>query len=354
MKAKNRSFAEPTALSYTGLGFPMAGARRTLCLLALVGGANSLLTGSLKSPCANSDGLPGYSFSHNGLWIPGYHLLGTGFTKQTCSAECSKLKSCVAFSGAFKEYGGNGGCYTYTATGGNVRSGADRAYKKCQHASQEPPADLVGMHLVARTQITEADLVTMAQGMEAQLDVVSKTMADADLRMRRLKSMVAGVANIFVDQARIATVTSETALGNRGGLLSIARSKKNIEFTIPAIKSGSTGIDALLKRIGKGKKVATTTGAPKKKVALATKNLGFYDSNVTALEKKLNPLNDGTVFKEIKGLVTAYKGLEEKIGVTVKQVLRSELRGLVDTQREAFHNYTDALANIKKDGCCVK
>jgi len=362
MKRTNQASAGPTAVGRSGLRFSMVGARCTLCLVVLAGGANALLTGSLQTPCANSDGLPGYSFSHNGLWIPGYNLLGTGFTKQTCSAECTKLKSCVAFSGAFKENGGNGGCYTYAATGGNVRSGTDRAYKKCQHASEELSADLTSMHLVARTQApvviavaqtTAADLATMAQVMEAQLDVVSKTMVDADLRMKRLKNMVAGSANILTAQAAIATGTAKTTLGNRGGLLAIARSKENTEWTLAAIGSGSARIDGLLKGI-EARKTATTTTAAPKKGALPTKSLRFYEPNVTALEKKLNKLNDPATFKEIKELETAYTGLENNISSTVKLVLRSKLRGLVDTQRVAFRNYTDALADIKKDPCCCK
>jgi len=164
--------------------------------------------------------------------------------------ECSKHKECVAFSGAF-ENGENGGCYTYTKTGKNVPSGGDRAYKKCPNASPEKIPGAMAMHATAAETLVgnEAALVAMAEGMEKQLDAVSKTISDADVRMRRLKSMVAGAANVLTGSARVASVTGETALGNRAGLQAIARSKGVITMTFDDISRSSLGIDKILKKI---------------------------------------------------------------------------------------------------------
>jgi hypothetical protein len=321
-------------------------------LIAFVGLANALLTGRLRAPCSNSDGLAGYDFSHKGLWIPGYHLLGTGFSKQSCSVECSKLRDCVAFSGAFKEDGGNGGCYTYAATGGSVPSSSDRAYKKCPGSLPTLPELPEGVtQFAARKQAPaqpEAQLLTMAEGMEKQLDAVSQTIAAAHIRMRRLKSMVSGAANVLTGASRVASQTAENALANRGGLQAIARNKQFINMTFHTIDGSSTRMQKLLKRI---KERAPTGGEKGKSPGQILKEL---QPNVTALEKTLNQLNDPATALQINGLVTNYNNFTGKITSTVKTVLSDNLRGLVDKMRGAMYNYTTALQNHKKDPCCCK
>lgn len=325
----------------------------TLCLLASVYDANGLLTRREQAPgpCSNSDGISGYNFSHRGLWIPGYQLAGTGFSKLSCSAKCSNINSCVAFSGAFKEDGGNGACYTYAATGGNVPSATDQAYKKCLKSVATVTGGPVGMHLVAKKVVktkatTEEDLIKMAEKMEADLDKVTKTMGDADLRMRRLKSMVAGTAAMLTDAGRRASAVSGIALGNRGGLMSIARARQEINTTFGLINSSNASIARVLFKV--------ENRAPKRGQASTGPSLAVLAPNVTALETKMNKLNDPATLKAVSGLVESYNNLTSTIGSTVKVVLRNHLRGLVDTQREALYNYTTALQDNKKDPCCCK
>jgi len=321
-------------------------ASRILHLVALVCGGNCLLTRRLQGPCSNSDGVSGYNFSHKGLWVPGYRLVGTSFTKRSCSEECTHLTGCVAFSGSFKEDGGNGACYTYTATAGSVPAASDRAYKKCLGRAPETATiatNLTAMHLVATKALTIEALAKLAEGMETQLDAIAKTMADADLRMRRLKSMVAGTSAMLTDASRISSETSKTALSNRGGLLAIARARGTINETFTGIDSSSTRIQTLLKKI-------TDRSASSGK----SSSLSALEPNVTSLEKQLKALNDPATLKQIDDVVKAYKTFQDGVTAKVKTVLRTHLRGLVDTQREAFYNYTTAIQNHKKDPCCCK
>lgn len=327
----------------------MVGAHRAkltfLCLVTFVCGANALLTRRAQEPCANSDGVAGYNFSHRGLWIPGYQLAGTGMSKKACSETCSKQSTCVAFSGAFKEDGGNGACYTYKATGGNVPSGTDRAYKKCANEQEREIEGAMSMHLVGQQKsMTEEQLVTMASELEAQLDGVTKTMADADLRIRKLKSMVAGTAQILTDASRKASVTAQMALNNRAGLLAIARSRRNINMTFGMLNESNASMSYLLH------KVEMRAPRPGKK---AGPTLGALAPNVTDIEAKLKKLNDPKTDAEITTLVGEYNNFTSKISKAVKVVLRTHFRELVDTQREAFHNYTTALQNHKVDPCCT-
>lgn len=321
---------------------------RTLCLLALALEADGLLT-RRGTPCSNSDGVAGYNFSHRGLWIPGYDLAGTGFTKQSCSVECSKRKGCVAFSGAFRELGGNGACYTYTATGKNVASGKDRAYKKCVKSAESIPG-AVGLAVASAEQAPTIEaLALMAEGMEKQLDAVSLAMSSNDKKMRKLKSMVAGTAAMLTDASRLAAEASSTATENRGGLKTIARNKKEIGMAFEALTSSKTRMATLLAKIKKGSPSQSAGDAK------TTKALAHYEPNVTALEKSMNQLNDPKTMKEITSLVTGYKAFKGKIIASVKAVLQTDLRALVDTQRKAYRNYTDALTDkSKKDPCCCK
>lgn len=328
-------------------------ARRLFCLLAFICGADGLLTRRLQAPCSNSDGLNGYNFSHHGLWIPGYHLVGRGFSKQSCSAECSSLAACVGFSGSFSEDGGNGACYTYTATAGSVPSASDRAYKKCFSGRKETAlaaplaAKATAMHLVGTKTIgqvgTIEDLAKLAEGMEKQLDGISKTMAGADLRMRRLKSMVAGTSAMLTDANRVSSETAKTAVGNRGGLLAIDRSKERINMTFGVIGSSQTRVQELFTRIAE-----RTKGKP-----VNASSLSALEPNVTAVEKGLNTLNDPAIRKKLDDVMNAYKTFQSGITKEVKAVIRTNLRGLVDTQRDAFRNYTTALQNKTKDPCCT-
>jgi hypothetical protein len=322
-------------------------ASRILHFVALAFGVDGLLTRRSQAPCSNSDGLAGYNFSHKGLWIPGYQLIGTGFTKQSCSAQCSKLTDCVAFSGSFKDDGGNGACYKYTATsGGNVPSANDRAYKKCFTGAVTPAADLTGMHLLARNTAPanpyEA-LAKQAEGMEVKLAAIAKTMSDADQRMRRLKSLVAGTSAMITDASRVASNASGIALKNRGGLLAIGRSKESINATFTAISRSSTQVQSMLTAV----KARGVPGADGK-----SKSLSAMEPNMTAVEKELKELNDPNTRKQLDDAGLLYEKLTGKITDEVKTVVRANLREVVETQREAYFNYTTALQDHKKDPCC--
>jgi len=324
-------------------------ANPALCLLACICGASasSLLTRRTQTPgCSNSDGVAGYNFSHRGLWIPGYQLNGEGFSKQRCSEKCSQLDGCKAFSGAF-EVGGNGACYTYAATGKNVLAGTDRAYRKCEKPLAPPTETvkfLTALHLVDRKVMTEADLVTMAEGMEKQLDNVTATMGIADLKMRRLKSMVAGAAATLMGATRLASVTALTAAGNSGNLKSIARAKETINRSFEFLNSTNVSVDKMLLKVkGRTPKPGVKTGP----------SLNELAPNVTDLEEKMNKLNDPATLKEIDSMVSSYNNFTGTIEGEVNVVLRGHLRGLVDTQREALKNYTTAFNPEKKDPCCT-
>lgn len=322
-------------------------ASRILHFVALAVGVNGLLTRRLQAPCSNSDGLAGYNFSHKGLWIPGYQLIGTGFTKQSCSAECSKLADCVAFSGSFKDDGGNGACYKYTATSGSVPSANDRAYKKCFTGAVTPAAaDLTGMHLLARSTASanpyEA-LAAQAEGMEVKLAAIAKTMADADVRMRKLKSLVAGTSAMITDASRIASNASAIALKNRGGLLAIGRAKDNINNTFTAISRSSTQIQSKLASVKSRGGAAQGGGA---------ESLTALEPNMTAVEKELKEMNDPNTAKQLADVGLLYKKLTGDITDQVKTVVQANLREVVETQREAYFNYTTALQDNKKDPCC--
>jgi len=333
----------------------MRWASPTLILVALLALADGTLRGRVQQTCSNSDGLSGYSFSHKGLWIPGYNLIGTGFSKQGCAVECSKHEECVAFSGAF-ENGENGGCYTYTKTGKNVPSGGDRAYKKCPNASPDKIPGAMAMHATAAETLVgnEAALVAMAEGMEKQLDAVSKTISDADVRMRRLKSMVAGAANVLTGSAKVASVTGETALDNRAGLQAIARSKGVITMSFEDITRSSEGIDKVLKKI-KARKAKPAVSKPVVvKGRFEGQSLAALVPNVTAIEKKMNILNDPKTAVDIADLEGSYKNFTGGITSTVKGVVRTHLRGLVNTMREGYHNLTTAFVKEKKDPCCCQ
>lgn len=353
----------------------MAGLRcasRILHFVALAFGVNGLLIRRSQAPCSNSDGLAGYNFSHKGLWIPGYQLIGTGFTKQSCSAECSKLADCVAFSGSFKDDGGNGACYKYTATSGSVPSANDRAYKKCVTGAVTPAAaDLTAMHLFprantrgrararrrarwrararARAQAKALSanpyeaLAAQAEGMEVKLAAIAKTMADADVRMRKLKSLVAGTSAMITDASRIASNASAIALKNRGGLLAIGRAKDNINNTFTAISRSSTQIQSKLASVKSRGGAAKGDGA---------ESLTALEPNMTAVEKELKEMNDPNTAKQLADVGLLYKKLTGDISDQVKTVVQANLREVVETQREAYFNYTTALQDNKKDPCC--
>lgn len=345
-----------------------------MLLAAVLGNADALLRGRPQAHCLDSDGLVGYSFSHRGLWIPGYQLLGTAFTARQCSEACLERKDCVGFSGSFKEDGGNGACYVYAATGKNVPSSSDRAYRKCPGASATAspasPPMAAAVHLLANEQVsagtaskvaTEEELMTMAQGMEKQLDQISNAMIVADAKMRRLNSLVAGVANVLTYSSKVASATSEAALGNQVGLKAISNTRQIINMTFASVNTTGKQVDSILKRIeARAVKTAAAAAAAAAGIAAApagaagTPRLADLAPNVTRIEDQMNKLNDPKTFKAVTDLVTNYTGLKNHITATVKGVVQTHIRGLVDTMRLALHNYTSAVGGeVKKGPCCV-
>ena len=96
------------------------------------------------SECYNSDGLTGYSFSHegfwmvmdSGFWIPdGYVLKQHADNAYECADACDKEAECIAFD---YRYGDNKQCVGYKSLAFKTfRRGISRAYVKCVGMSRE-------------------------------------------------------------------------------------------------------------------------------------------------------------------------------------------------------------------------
>jgi hypothetical protein len=327
--------------------------------LPLVGGLKRDFLRQRRLGCADSDGIKGFNFSHAGLWIPGYSLEGKGFTKKTCAQACSKRDSCVAFSGAFTEYGWNGACYLYSATGADTPSANDRAYRRCAPEMEPSPVPTVkkgynyGLKLLraeADPQNAE-DLVQMASTMQGELDAVSTQMVSANERMRRLKAMIAGESAMLVNSSRLAYQASMLTTSNRDGLRSIERARTYIDSGYAYLNTSEEKMVHVLERLeevrAEHNKTATANSAA------PVKPLSYYEPNVTKLEDVMDNLTKPETLKGIDELVTAYDTLESNISTVVQRVIHKNLRGLVNTQREALRNYTDVVAGTEgKDPCC--
>jgi len=305
--------------------------------------------------CSNSDGVTGFNFSHAGLWIPGYSRQGNGFTKTACAEACSKRDNCIAFSGAFTEYGWNGACYLYSSIGADTPSANDRAYRRCAVVPSRAPGISgfnYGLHLLRAeaTPSTAADLVAMASTMQGELDNVSQLMVSANQRMRRLKSTIAGESAILVNSSRLAFMASKLTTNNRDSLRSISRSRSAIERSYKYLNASEEKLDRVLQRVEKSRNLQKeSTKASNETV----KPLSYYEPNVTFMETVLANLTKPESLKAIDGLVSSYDTLQSNVSDVVKRVLQKNLRGLVDVQREALRNYTYALSgNDKKDPCC--
>jgi len=76
--------------------------------------------------CQNSNGVTGYTFSHNGYWTQGYKNQGRVGSAKGCADKCDKFSGCVGFH--FNP--NNSDCNVYTKLGvkGTSRS---QAYTKC-------------------------------------------------------------------------------------------------------------------------------------------------------------------------------------------------------------------------------
>lgn len=267
---------------------------------------------------------------------------------------CSKKDSCVAFSGAFTEYGWNGACYLYSAMGADTPSANDRAYRRCApEPSHEPGISgyNYGLKLLrAESQPQNAeDLVQMATTMQGELDGVSKQMVVANRRMRILKSMIASESAMLVNSSRIAYQASKLTTLNRDTLKSIRRSRGTISRGYDYLNNTEQKLDIVLERLEKTRAEHNKTADPEKPV----KPLSSYEPNVTKLESVMNNLTNPVTLKAVGDLVATYEKLEGNISDVVKRVIHKNLRGLVDVQRVALRNFTEALAGAEdKDPCC--
>ena len=89
----------------------------------------SLTPAPTEGACLNSDGINGFSFSHDGYFSPGYLSSGTTDTNQACADVCMADPLCVAFS----RHQTATSCYMYYEGYGTVRSNTvDKAYLRCQ------------------------------------------------------------------------------------------------------------------------------------------------------------------------------------------------------------------------------
>jgi len=78
------------------------------------------------SRCQNSNGITGYSFSHNGYWTHGYKNQGRVGSAKGCADKCDKFTGCLGFH--FNP--NNRDCNVYTTLGSKGTSGS-QAYTKC-------------------------------------------------------------------------------------------------------------------------------------------------------------------------------------------------------------------------------
>ena len=80
--------------------------------------------------CANSDGLTGFYYSHDGYWSRGYEYQGSK-TKVECADTC--IHDCVGFNMVL--YRSIGLCYHYKnrddLVSANMRVSRAKAYVKC-------------------------------------------------------------------------------------------------------------------------------------------------------------------------------------------------------------------------------
>ena len=79
--------------------------------------------------CYHSDGITGYSFSHEGYWTGGYVLNQHKDNANECADECDNAKNCIAF---YYRHGDNKQCVGYHSLGSEtMQPGLSRAYVKC-------------------------------------------------------------------------------------------------------------------------------------------------------------------------------------------------------------------------------
>lgn len=250
----------------------------------------------------------------------------------------------------------------YATTGRGVPSVADKAFKKCpvekrpslpamhsnsaQAGNSSFPALQATINFAASsTPTTQAELVTMADAMEKSLDNVATTIAKADKRLLRLKSLVSGASNVLTSAQRKATNASETALKNRGRLLAIAMNRDSINRTFAVINRSTFRIQKLQKRIKLRIPPPGNRTGPK---------LSDLKVNISTIEKGLKILNDPKMSTKIYNLVSIHRNFTSDIRRTVHKVVRANIRGLAEELRVGLWNYTQALSPPhKQDPCCA-
>jgi len=205
--------------------------------------------------------------------------------------------------------------------------GTDRATANTDHQNQAPAE-------------VEA-LLTQANTMEGELNTVKEEMASVRNRVRRLKSLTAGVAAMMTDASRVATVTSQTALTNRVYLNSIERNQKQMDKGMNLTGTAEKKIQKLLSKL----EARDKSGAIKKSASA-------YEPNITALETIFKEMTSDKVKTSIDGLKGKFSVYEGNVTVMAKKAIQGNIRELVDVQREALSNYSLALAPPARDPCC--
>jgi len=112
----------------------------------------------------NSDGINGFSFSHDGFFSSGYLSSGTTDTNQACADVCMADPLCVAFSRHIPL----ASCYMYYEGYGAVRSKVeDKAYLRCQGTTPASTPDFEELQTVGNSNCEVVDgtlTVPAAQG----------------------------------------------------------------------------------------------------------------------------------------------------------------------------------------------
>ena len=91
--------------------------------------------------CLNTDGLTGYSFSHEGFWSNGSVPKGMKESAKKCADECDQENKCIAFNYRYHDDNAddnNDNCYVYHSLGSKeFDTGFSRAYDKCTGMSEQ-------------------------------------------------------------------------------------------------------------------------------------------------------------------------------------------------------------------------
>jgi len=154
--------------------------------------------GRPAADCANSNGITGYSFSHNGLWGGGGRSIngevagintGKSPSAKACAAVCSADPKCVAFH---YYAAGSTACYKYYAGHGAAvkNNNFDTAYTRCSAAPNDTTDGL-------------------PRPVKGKSKVVMFVIKDEDGKAEKLNAMYERIGNFLWTQTEFAAIKNE-------------------------------------------------------------------------------------------------------------------------------------------------